>query len=219
MEKITTEAVEACLKKIGLAYEPEQARALVTFCETLLKWNATYNLTTITDAASVLTLHVADSLTLVPKLAELVPTAKRVLDVGSGGGLPVVPLAVMRPDLTVAAVDTVKKKAVFLRQAGVMCRLKNFTVYNDRVEKLSVPPFNVITSRAFASLKDMTSWTEHLLAENGVWLAMKGKLSAEEMAGLDAKKYEVTVMPLSVPDADVERHLVMIRRRMVKTEK
>lgn len=218
MEKITTEAVEACLKKIGLAYEPEQARALVTFCETLLKWNATYNLTTITDAASVLTLHVADSLTLVPKLAELVPTAKRVLDVGSGGGLPVVPLAVMRPDLAVAAVDTVKKKAVFLRQAGVMCSLRNFMVYNDRVEKLSVPPFDVITSRAFASLKDMTSWTEHLLAENGVWLAMKGKLSAEEMAGLDTKKYEMTVMPLSVPDTDVERHLVMIRRRTVKTE-
>lgn len=213
MEKITTEAVEACLKSLGITYELSQALALVTFCETLLKWNATYNLTTITDASSVLTLHVADSLTLVPKVKEFAPAAKRVLDVGSGGGLPVVPLAVMRPDLSVSAVDTVKKKAVFLRQAGVMCRLRNFTVYNDRVEKLSLPPFDVITSRAFASLKDMTSWTEHLLAKNGVWLAMKGKLTKDEMAGLDRQKYEVSPVPLSVPGAEVERHLVVIRRR------
>lgn len=213
MEKITMEAVEACLKSLGITYELSQVQALVTFCETLLKWNATYNLTTITDASSVLTLHVADSLTLVPKVKEFAPAAKRVLDVGSGGGLPVVPLAVMRPDLSVSAVDTVKKKAVFLRQAGVMCRLRNFTVYNDRVEKLSLPPFDVITSRAFASLKDMTSWTEHLLAENGVWLAMKGKLTKDEMAGLDRQKYEVSPVPLSVPGAEVERHLVVIRRR------
>mgnify|MGYP004521870023 FL=1 len=212
MEKITLEAVEACLKSLEITYELSQAQALVTFCETLLKWNATYNLTTITDASSVLTLHVADSLTLVPKVKEFAPAAKRVLDVGSGGGLPVVPLAVMRPDLSVSAVDTVKKKAVFLRQAGVMCRLRNFTVYNDRVEKLSVPPFDVITSRAFASLKDMTFWTEHLLAENGVWLAMKGKLTEDEMAGLDRQKYEVSSVPLSVPGAEVERHLVVIRR-------
>ena len=213
MEKITLEAVEACLKSLEITYELSQAQALVTFCETLLKWNATYNLTTITDASSVLTLHVADSLTLVPKVKEFASAAKRVLDVGSGGGLPVVPLAVMRPDLSVSAVDTVKKKAVFLRQAGVMCRLRNFTVYNDRVEKLSLPPFDVITSRAFASLKDMTSWTEHLLAENGVWLAMKGKLTEDEMAGLDRQKYEVSPVPLSVPGAEVERHLVVIRRR------
>lgn len=213
MEKITLEAVEACLKSLEITYELSQAQALVTFCETLLKWNATYNLTTITDASSVLTLHVADSLTLVPKVKEFAPAAKRVLDVGSGGGLPVVPLAVMRPDLSVSAVDTVKKKAVFLRQAGVMCRLRNFTVYNDRVEKLLVPPFDVITSRAFASLKDMTFWTEHLLAENGVWLAMKGKLTEDEMAGLDRQKYEVSPVPLSVPGAEVERHLVVIRRR------
>ena len=213
MEKITLEAVEACLKSLEITYELSQVQALVTFCETLLKWNATYNLTTITDASSVLTLHVADSLTLVPKVKEFAPAAKRVLDVGSGGGLPVVPLAVMRPDLSVSAVDTVKKKAVFLRQAGVMCRLRNFTVYNDRVEKLSLPPFDVITSRAFASLKDMTSWTEHLLAENGVWLAMKGKLTKDEMAGLDRQKYEVSPVPLSVPGAEVERHLVVIRRR------
>ena len=213
MEKITLEAVEACLKSLEITYELSQAQALVTFCETLLKWNATYNLTTITDASSVLTLHVADSLTLVPKVKEFAPAAKRVLDVGSGGGLPVVPLAVMRPDLSVSAVDTVKKKAVFLRQAGVMCRLRNFTVYNDRVEKLSLSPFDVITSRAFASLKDMTFWTEHLLAENGVWLAMKGKLTEDEMAGLDRQKYDVTTVPLSVPGAEVERHLVVIRRR------
>ena len=95
MEKITMEAVEACLKSLGITYELSQAQALVTFCETLLKWNTTYNLTTITDASSVLTLHVADSLTLVPKVKEFAPAAKRVLDVGSGGGLPVVPLAVM----------------------------------------------------------------------------------------------------------------------------
>jgi len=119
----------------------------------------------------------------------------------------------MRPDLSVSAVDTVKKKAVFLRQAGAVCRLTNFTVFNDRVEKLAVAPFDVITSRAFASLKDMTNWTEHLLDENGVWLAMKGKLSEEELGELDAIRFDVTSIPLTLPGADVERHLVVIRRR------
>ena len=213
VEKITTSDIVACLESLNLSFEEKQAQQLATFCETLLKWNSTYNLTHITDFASVLTLHVADSLTLVPKVAEFAPDAKRVLDVGSGGGLPAIPLAVMRPDLSVSAVDTVKKKAVFLRQAGAMCRLSNFTVFNDRVEKLAVLPFDVITSRAFASLKDMTNWTEHLLDENGVWLAMKGKLSEEELGELDAIRFDVTRIPLTLPGADVERHLVVIRRR------
>ncbi len=213
VEKISTSDIADCLKTLAIPFEEKQAQQLATFCETLLKWNSTYNLTHITDAESVLTLHVADSLTLVPKVKEFAPDAKRVLDVGSGGGLPAIPLAVMRPDLSVSAVDTVKKKAVFLRQAGVMCRLTNFTVFNDRVEKLSVPPFDVITSRAFASLKDMTDWTEHLLAENGVWLAMKGRLSAEELGELDSNRFMVTSVSLTVPGADVERHLVIIRRK------
>lgn len=213
VEKITTSDIVGCLESLNLSFEEKQAQQLATFCETLLKWNSTYNLTHITDFASVLTLHVADSLTLVPKVAEFAPDAKRVLDVGSGGGLPAIPLAVMRPDLSVSAVDTVKKKAVFLRQAGAMCRLSNFTVFNDRVEKLAVLPFDVITSRAFASLKDMTNWTEHLLDENGVWLAMKGKLSEEELGELDAIRFDVTSIPLTLPGADVERHLVVIRRR------
>ncbi len=213
MERITAQDIAACLQSLKLSFEEKQAQQLVTFCETLLKWNSTYNLTHITDAKSVLTLHVADSLTLVPQVAEYAPDAKRVLDVGSGGGLPSIPLAVMRPDLSVSAVDTVKKKAVFLRQAGAVCRLANFTVFNDRVEKLAVPPFDVITSRAFASLKDMTDWTEHLLDENGVWLAMKGKLSEEEVGELDTTRFEVTSVPLQVPGADVERHLVVIRRQ------
>ncbi len=213
VEKITTSDIVACLESLNLSFEEKQAQQLATFCETLLKWNSTYNLTHITDFASVLTLHVADSLTLVPKVAEFAPDAKRVLDVGSGGGLPAIPLAVMRPDLSVSAVDTVKKKAVFLRQAGAVCRLTNFTVFNDRVEKLAVLPFDVITSRAFASLKDMTNWTEHLLDENGVWLAMKGKLSEEELGELDAIRFDVTSIPLTLPGADVERHLVVIRRR------
>lgn len=213
VEKITTSDIVGCLESLNLSFEEKQAQQLATFCETLLKWNSTYNLTHITDFASVLTLHVADSLTLVPKVAEFAPDAKRVLDVGSGGGLPAIPLAVMRPDLSVSAVDTVKKKAVFLRQAGAMCRLANFTVFNDRVEKLAVLPFDVITSRAFASLKDMTNWTEHLLDENGVWLAMKGKLSEEELGELDAIRFDVTSIPLTLPGADVERHLVVIRRR------
>lgn len=213
VEKITTSDIVTCLESLNLSFEEKQAQQLATFCETLLKWNSTYNLTHITDFASVLTLHVADSLTLVPKVAKFAPDAKRVLDVGSGGGLPAIPLAVMRPDLSVSAVDTVKKKAVFLRQAGAMCRLANFTVFNDRVEKLAVLPFDVITSRAFASLKDMTNWTEHLLDENGVWLAMKGKLSEEELGELDAIRFDVTSIPLTLPGADVERHLVVIRRR------
>ncbi len=213
IEKITTSDIADCLESLKLSFEEKQVQQLATFCETLLKWNSTYNLTHITDAASVLTLHVADSLTLVPKVAEFAPDAKRVLDVGSGGGLPAIPLAVMRPDLSVSAVDTVKKKAVFLRQAGAVCRLTNFTVFNDRVEKLAVAPFDVITSRAFASLKDMTDWTEHLLDENGLWLAMKGKLSEEELGELDATRFDVTSVPLTLPGADVERHLVVIRRR------
>lgn len=213
MEKITTEAVEKCLIAQKIEFSSEQVAALTAFCETLLKWNLTYNLTNITDAQSVLTLHLADSLTLVPKVSEFASDAHRVLDVGSGGGLPSIPLAVMRPDLSVSAIDTVKKKAVFLRQAGVACHLKNFSVFNNRVEQLDAPPFDVITSRAFASLRDMTSWTSHLLKEDGVWLAMKGKIQPEELSELDAQEYEVTSVPLFIPRVDVERHLVVIRKR------
>lgn len=212
--KVTREDVEACLTALSIPHNDTQVQALVLFCETLLKWNNTYNLTHITDARSVLALHVADSLTLVPKVAEFAPRAVNVLDVGSGGGLPVVPLAVMRPDLKVHAVDTVKKKAIFLRQAGLTCRLKNFVVFNERVEKLNAGPFDVITSRAFASLKDMTEWTEHLLAEDGVWLAMKGKVQMEELAELDAARFSTTIVPLIVPGENLERHLVVIRRKL-----
>ncbi len=196
--------------QLGLATTPAQQQALVTYLQLLERWNATYNLTAVRDRAAMITHHLADCLAVVSPLLARHPGG-RVLDVGSGGGLPGVVLAVTAPGLDVTCVDTVGKKAAFVRQVAAELALPNLHALHARVESLQVPPFGLITARAFASLADFTRLTRPLLAPGGCWMAMKGKRPDDEMAALPAEVQVFHVEPLQVPGLDAERCLVWMK--------
>lgn len=187
-----------------------QLQALGAYLDLLQRWNATYNLTAVRDRQAMLTQHLADCLAVVPALARHRSTG-RLLDVGSGGGLPGVVLAIMLPGLDVSCVDTVGKKAAFIRQVAGTLQLPNLHGVHGRVEALHLAPFDVITSRAFASLADFTALTQPLLAPQGVWMAMKGKPPAEEQAALPPSVGVFHVEQLQVPGLAAERCLVWMR--------
>lgn len=176
----------------------------------LEKWNKVYNLTAIRCREEILTHHLLDSAALVPVVTEYLHAEGAVLDVGSGGGLPSIPLAILRPDLDVNAVDAVSKKTAFLTQAGIELRLRNFTAKHARVEALS-GEYDLITSRAFASLADFISLTHHLLKPGGRWLAMKGVVPKEEIEELPENVDVVEIRELMVPGLKEQRHLIVIR--------
>lgn len=200
------------LEGLGLPSQERTVLLLGRFADLLLRWNRTYNLTAIREESEVVTHHLLDSAALVPMIGKIAPEAQTLLDVGSGGGLPAVPTALLRPDLSVHAVDTVKKKVTFLQQAQIELGLKNFRAHHTRVENLRLSPFDVITSRAFASLADFTSLTEHLLKPSGVWLAMKGVVPEEEMAALPDFVRVREILPMTVPGLHESRHLIVMER-------
>jgi 16S rRNA (guanine527-N7)-methyltransferase len=178
----------------------------------LAKWNAAYNLTAVRDPAQMRVQHLADCLSVVaPLRRQLGGRAARILDVGSGGGLPGVVLALSDPSWDVTCVDTVGKKAAFVRQVAGELGLPNLHAEHARVESLKAAPFDVITSRAFASLPDFVRWTRPLLASGGIWMAMKGKRPDDEIAALPADVEVFHVEPLAVPGLDAERCLVWMR--------
>jgi 16S rRNA (guanine527-N7)-methyltransferase len=203
-------ALEAAL---GLAISAAQRQGLVGYVELLARWNTTYNLTAVRDREAVWAQHIADCLAVLPALdAQLaVSPASRVLDVGSGGGLPGVVLALMRPDLDVTCVDTVGKKAAFVRQVAGALALPNLHAAHSRVEALRAPAFDLITSRAFASLADFVGLTRSLLARGGRWMAMKGKHPADEIAALPPDVSAFHVEQIEVPGLNAERCLVWMQ--------
>jgi 16S rRNA (guanine527-N7)-methyltransferase len=175
----------------------------------MFKWNAVYNLTSLRDPMQMVTHHLLDSLAAVPAFAG----ARNVLDVGSGGGLPGIVLAIVRPDMKVAMIDTVHKKTAFLTQVKAELGLGNVTVHTARVEQLQVSDkFDVITSRAFADLSDFVNWSCHLLAEQGRYIALKGVAPQDEQQRLPAAWRVSGVQPLQVPRLGAERHLVFIEK-------
>ncbi|MFA9440929.1 16S rRNA (guanine(527)-N(7))-methyltransferase RsmG [Uliginosibacterium sp. sgz301328] len=193
---------------LGLDLSRETCDKLLAYVALILKWNKVYNLTAIRDEAQAIDLHIADSLTLLPHV-----DVARLADIGAGAGLPGLVLAICRPQLQVELVDTVDKKCVFMRQAAGQLGLANVKVHHTRVEKWQPEaPFDAITSRAFAELADFIAWTEHLLAPQGKWLAMKGVYPSDEISRLPGGVRVAESIPLTVPGVDVERHLIVIRR-------
>ena len=197
------------VKALALELNEQQHEQLLDYLALLFKWNAVYNLTSVRDPMQMMTHHVLDSLAAVPAFEG----ASNMLDVGAGGGLPGMVLAIAKPAMKVAMIDTVRKKTAFLTQVKAELGLANVTVYTMRVEQLQVSDkFDVITSRAFANLSDFVTWSGHLLAPGGQFIALKGTAPPEEQERLP-KKWKVTQLrPLAVPGLDAERHLVFIQK-------
>ena len=195
----------AGLTRLGIELTTEQNEKLLAFRDLLLKWNKTYNLTALRDPEQANSHHLLDSLAILPHVGN-----GPLLDVGSGGGLPGIPLAIARPELSVSMVDTVQKKATFLQQAAIQLGLKNVAVHHARVEQLA-GHYAQISSRAFAEISLFTSLTRHLLAPGGRWLAMKGIRPDDEIATLPADIVVDQIIPLHVPGLDAERHLIILK--------
>ncbi len=193
------------IAELGLDLSQETQEKLLAFRDLLLKWNKTYNLTALRDPAQAISHHLLDSLAILPHVGP-----EPLLDVGSGGGLPGIPLAIARPELSVRMVDTVQKKTTFLQQAAIQLGLKNIAVNHARVEELP-GQYAQISSRAFAELKLFTDLTRHLLAPGGRWLAMKGVRPDDEIAALPADIVVEQIIPLHVPGLDAERHLIILK--------
>lgn len=200
-------------RTLGIALNDLQQAQLLNYLAMLAKWNKTYNLTSIREPEQMMTHHLLDSLAVVPAFFG----AQNVLDVGAGGGLPGMILAIWaltsQPTMRISMIDTVHKKTAFLTQVKAEMGLKNVRVYTARVEQLEVPhKFDVITSRAFAELADFINWSAHLLTDDGQFIALKGLQPNAELKRLPAG-WEVTEMrPVTVPGLEAERHLIFIKK-------
>lgn len=196
------------LERLGLDL-PEAVRdGLIAYVQLLAKWNRAYNLTAVRDPAEMVTRHLLDSLAVVPHLE-----GERIIDVGTGGGLPGIPLALVFPERRFVLLDANSKKTRFLIQARAVLGLENVEVVHARVEQYhDESPFDCIITRAFASVTDILTNSRHLLTRNGEFLAMKGVVPDEELAALPQGFYLDEVIPLRVPGLEQEqRHLLRIR--------
>ena len=202
---------------LGLALDATQIDRLQRYAALLMRWSKVHNLTAIDGATNVTTHHLLDSLAIVPALKTLLaaPNGARLLDVGSGGGLPAIPVAIALPQLDVTAIDKVGKKVAFLTQARVELGLRNFAAVHARVEAWRpAQAFDIIVSRAFSALEDFVAVTRHLVRPDGCWLAMKGQRPEDELAALALRAPDVrvdSVATLRVPRLAAERHLVLLR--------
>lgn len=201
------------LATLSLNLAAAQRGLLLDYLDLIQKWNRVYNLTAVRNPQEMLTQHLLDSLAVVAPLRRHTGGAPcSLLDVGSGAGLPGVVIAIACPEIRVDCVDTVAKKAAFLQQVAVALKLPNLRGLHDRVERLA-GPYDVIASRAFASLADFVSWSGGALTEQGVWMAMKGRYPEEEVAALPREVAMFHVEQLRVPNFEGERCLVWMRRR------
>ena len=203
------------LAALQLELSEVQISQLLDYQAMIGKWTKVYNLTSVRDPAEMMTHHLLDSLSVVPALQRYLLGAgldqgSRLLDVGSGAGLPGVVIAICCPTVNVTCVDTVAKKAAFIKQAALALKLPNLAGLHARVESIT-QPFDVICSRAFASLVDFTSWSVGALASQGVWMAMKGKHPADEMLALPENIAMFHVEQLKVPGLEAERCLLWLR--------
>jgi 16S rRNA (guanine527-N7)-methyltransferase len=208
------------LAELELALSDEQVNRLLDYLGLIQKWTKVYNLTAVRDPAEMLTHHLLDSLAVVNPLRRQLAAATdaqakpQLLDVGSGAGLPGVVIAICCAEIMVHCVDTVAKKAAFVQQVAVTLKLPNLLGIHARVENFT-DTYQVISSRAFASLLDFTNWSAQALAEQGIWMAMKGKHPAEEIAALPGGVKVFHVEQLDVPGLGAERCIVWMRSAVV----
>lgn len=201
-------ALAAGIEALGLVIAPARQELLLTYVSLLAKWNAVYNLSAIRSEPEMLSHHVLDALAIVPHLPD-----GRLLDVGSGAGLPGIPIAVANEARQITLLDSNRKKAAFLQQAVIELGLTNATVHSARVETWRPDQtFEVITSRAFAEVGEFVARTRHLLAESGVFAAMKGVFPRTEIERLPDEFRVRSVEHLTVPGVNAERHLVLVER-------
>ncbi len=202
------------ISALGLSLSEDAQKQLLDYMALIQKWNKVYNLTALLDPQEILTHHLLDSLSAVgPLMHQTRPLggAFSFLDVGSGGGLPGVVIAICCPGVNVTCVDAVSKKAAFVQQVAASLKLGNLKGLHARVETLS-GPFDVIGSRAFASLPDFVNWSSGALADGGVWMAMKGKLPEEEMSALPSMAQVFHVEQLLVPGLNAERCMIWMKK-------
>ena len=204
-------ALRSGLKELQLTLTDQQVSQLLAYQALIAKWTKVYNLTAVRDPAEMMTHHLLDSLAVVPALKRHMLQGS-LLDVGSGAGLPGAVVAICCADMKVTCVDTVAKKATFIKQVALELKLPNLTGLHARVESIE-QPFDVICSRAFASLADFTQWSSKALSPAGLWMAMKGKHPTEELAALPEGVEVFHVEQLRVPGLDAERCVVWLRKK------
>src|SRR5664279_1951299 len=200
------------LAALGLDLPAAMLSKLLGYVALLKKWNGTYNLTAIREESEMVTQHLLDSLSMLPALSESALAGRRWADVGSGAGLPGIPLAIVRPDLAMTLIETIEKKSAFLRQAKIELGLSNLKVVCGRVEDMAGGLFDAVISRAFAELATFVDLAGHLLAQNGKLYAMKGLALEDEMSRLPPGWAVLECARLSVPGLDAQRHLIVLER-------
>ncbi len=212
MNQFTHDGLESALKKgiktLGLTISDQQVDLLIRYLNLLIKWNKAYNLTAVRNPLEMVNRHLLDSLSIVPYIE-----GDRIIDVGSGPGLPGIPLAICYPERAVTTLDSNGKKTRFQQQVKTELSLENLTIVNDRVENCQFEPFDQVISRAFASIEDMIKWTHQLCKKEGVFLAMKGLYPEDELSALPDGFELKTCHRLQVPETEGERHLLVLGRR------
>ena len=199
------------LDEAGISLTDHQKNQLVAYVDMLHKWNKAYNLTSVRDPNEMLVRHILDSIVVAPSL-----NGERFIDVGTGPGLPGIPLSIVRPDAHFTLLDSLGKRVRFLRQVQHELKVEDITPVQSRVEAFPAePPFDGFISRAFASLTDMVTWCHHLPGEEGRFYALKGVLPTEEIAQLPAQFSVESVVELRVPHLEGERHLVIIQANKI----
>lgn len=195
-------------RELGVELSESQHRQLLAYLALLIKWNKAYNLTAVRDPDEMVSRHLLDSLSLVRFIE-----GERQLDVGSGGGMPGIPLAILFPEMKVTVLDSNGKKTRFLTQVKLELALTNLEVIHSRAEAFQPElPFNGIISRAFSSLEDFTQWTRHMGDGETRWLAMKGLHPVDELVALPADFHLESAQALAVPGCQGQRHLLILRR-------